>query len=470
MAAAFGSGSATFAQANSQLEQVFSQAKNVPQVAGRLGQWRRAWDSVHGRPPADDTVFVHQTYIALLARLVTRKFLSPRPVRDDEELFEVINGDYFSRRGIGNHGEGDYFSWVCLEERWELGLEGQVISVLSELASAVEPYGFTKARPGILDGLYQQSDTEARLVPHWLAGYVVEEGLGLAIDPDRSLMDPDCGTGTFLSSAVTTVFNAMALRGDHPIDILFRGPEAVRGMGRDPLGVSVAKLNYLLAMGELVQEDHPPFLVPVYLADAAQEPVTLPDDQGMSVPTPVGQFPFPYPFVDNPLLPDWVLGRLTNYMGGAQLRLHIQSEEEAVQEVMNAYYNYLTAAKPRTPVPDALTPQQADVLLETARKLVYLHIRGEGTLWLHGVQNLAAPAILGRRGFDLMAGAASEEFFSKCGPLYLGAEGKTGLVAESGQVTLPDGRRVRPESTGGTLPIDATWEQAKERVRITSDA
>jgi len=284
----------------------------------------------------------------------------------------------------------------------------------------------------------------------------------------------------------------MTERGSDAVDLLFEMPGRVRGMDLDPLAVTLARLNYLLALGDLVQQEHPPILVPVYLADAAQVsesyPV-LPRDVVVAVATPAGDFPLPDPVIKNPMMLDWVLGRLTNYMSGAQLRLHVQSEDEAVQEVLNAYYNYLTAPKPRTPVPDALTPAQADILLETARSLVKLHIQGEGTLWLHIVQNITAPEAFARSGgSDLIAGLGSFPHLEMCSFRYLRPSGRAAMIMTSTEaaagsagrrlvgledvlpgaallVTGPE-QRARLEPTGGPISGDISWGEAKSRVRV----
>ncbi|MCH9018575.1 MAG: hypothetical protein IIB89_12540 [Chloroflexi bacterium] len=367
MEAAFGPGSAIFAQTTDRLGRIFTQAASVPPVASRFREWRLRQD----QDPASETLFIHQTYLAMLARLVARRFVAPRqPAIGDEELIEVINVDYFSRRGIGNFGEGDIFSWLPLEPRWELGLDDLVLETVRGLADALAQFDFTDASPGILDALYRKT------VPRWLAEYVVEEELGLDDDTGPSMLDPACGTGAFLCAAIGAMQRSVARRDGGPMDVLFDAPQRYRGMDSDPLAVTLARLNYLLALGNLVQQEHPEFLLPVYLADASGGPKLSAGDQVITLSTTAGDFPLPEPFIRDPMMLDWVLGRLTNYMGGAQIRLHAQPEEVAVQEVLNAYYNYLTAGKPRTPVPDALTPKDADVVLETARSLVHLHIRG----------------------------------------------------------------------------------------------
>lgn len=468
MEAAFGPGSPTFTQTTAQLSRIFAKAGDVPQVAARF----REWKNLQGHESSNETRFIHQTYLALLARLVARRFVAPqRPIANAEELFEVINVDYFSRRGIGNFGEGDLFSWLPLEDRWKLDLDDLVLETVQGLADALAPHDFTGARPGILDSLHRPTP------PRWLAEYIVEDELGLPEDSGLSMLDPACGAGTFLCAAIGAMTRAMAERGGDPIDVLFVAPEKFRGMDRDPLSVALARLNYLLAFGDQVQQVHPPVLLPVYLADAGQIPRSQQletDDQAVTLSTTAGDFPLPGPFIENPLMLDWVLGRLTNYMDGAQLRLHAQPEDLAVQEVLNAYYNYLTSAKPRTPVPDALTPQQADTLLETARMLVHLHIRGEGTLWLHLIQNLAAPAIFSHAQFDRLGGQGSATLLETAVASYLKPGGRAAMLTSSTNatpavVTGPE-RTVRLEITDGPVPRDSSWADAKFGVGVVEES
>ena len=148
MATAFGPGSAIFGMTTERLSRIYALANRTPPVAARFREWQRFWVNVHGQDPpqtssrtgSNETLFIHQTYVALLSRLVARRFVAPRrAISGAEELLEIINCDYFSRRGIGNFGEGDLFSWLSLEPRWELGLEDQVLEIVQGLAEALAP-------------------------------------------------------------------------------------------------------------------------------------------------------------------------------------------------------------------------------------------------------------------------------------------------------------------------------------------
>jgi hypothetical protein len=89
-------------------------------------------------------------------------------------------------------------------------------------------------------------------------------------------------------------------------------------------------------------------------------------------------------------------------MRGAALRLRAQPEDIAVQEVLNAWYNYLTSPKARTPIPDPLSPRAADVMVEAARTLITQYVGGSGPGPLYLVRNAPAPLFASRRTFDFM--------------------------------------------------------------------
>ena len=98
---------------------------------------------------------------------------------------------------------------------------------------------------------------------------------------------------------------------------------------------------------------------------------------------------------------EWLVSRLPNYLNGAALRRISQGNQAATEAVLVALHNYLLAPKPRTPVPEPLTPEAAVVMEQTAARLVSLYLEGEDLFWLFLLKNVAASALLKRQKFGL---------------------------------------------------------------------
>ena len=251
-----------------------------------------------------------------------------------------------------------------------------------------------------------------------------------ASDPTLDCIAPFCGDGSALARAVRASLEARFAQGQYPADALLDISDQFLGLTPDPLGANVASVAFLLALGEEVAEPHPPILVPVYMAHGAHLPPVSLNDNGVSVFAieSAGGVVLPERVAADPLYLDWLLGRLPNYLRGTALRLRAQSEEVAVQEVLNAWYNYLVSPKARTPIPDPLSPEDADVMVEAGRNLILQYVGGSGPGPLHIVRNSPAPLFASRRGFDVMlfpeAMASNPELQDACSAMYLGDDGQ----------------------------------------------
>ena len=481
------------AQAVRRLTALYEETAEAPPVAAGYEYWRRYRKLSAPKSPAESSGFVQHTYLALLSRLVACHFLEPsRTPANREELWQVVNGDYFVGFGLENFVSEDFFTWPFFRRSMGISPDDEALDVMSELSAELSHFDFAEASPSLLTGLFNQISLQQETVPRWLAEFLLEERLDLAQRPDQSVLDPLCGAGTLLAAAVGTKVRSFREQGQEPLDIFLRVTVQVAGMTPDPLAATIARTAYLLALGELPREPHPPVLVPVYLADAGQESTTGVD----AADSPVHYFamaddlPLPNRVASDPMMLDWLFGRLPNYMRGAAARLHAQPEEVAVQEVLNAYYNYLTSPKARTPIPEALTPAAADIMVETARKLVSGYLHGEGHARLYIVKNAPAPMFLAQRKFDLLVGsnlgdgvAPGPESFESFRPRYLNETGRAAVispasgsgprqfeyaVAEPGQVLTESNFTLRVD---GDLPADDQgWAEIKDLNLIEVDA
>ncbi len=419
LAAALGPGSPAIKQAIERLSAIYSDTESLAPVDNSYRYW------VASRPFDADTnpdVFVRHTCLSLLCRLMAYRFLEARP--SERDLWDVIGGDYFLGAGLGNFLGEDFFSWPFFRLSMGIGDDALSMETARGLLAALESLQFSEPTSDLLASLYLDFLGEAAAEPREL------DASAFSQNPSLQCAAPYCGDGVALAQAVRAALECRLAQGQIPPDALLDISGQFVGMTADPLAATVASLAFLLALGEEVMEPHPPILVPVYLAHGSHLPVEQPKANGGSayVIESAGGVPLPERVAADPLYLDWLFGRLPNYLRGAALRLRAQPEAVAVQEVLNAWYNYLTSPKTRTPIPEPLTPEAADVMVEAARVLILQYVNGSGQGPLHIVRNTPAPLFASRREFDVMLWPsrlnADVELRDTCAALYLGGGGR----------------------------------------------
>ena len=133
----------------------------------------------------------------------------------------------------------------------------------------------------LLKQLYQQlfpksvrHDLGEYYTPDWLAELVLDE-LDYDGNPDKRLLDPACGSGTFLVMALNRV---KTWYDEHRYDCGFGEDELLRkilrniiGFDLNPLAVMAARTNYLMTLRDLLRHTDTVEL-PVYLCDSIMTP------------------------------------------------------------------------------------------------------------------------------------------------------------------------------------------------------
>ncbi len=86
------------------------------------------------------------------------------------------------------------------------------------------------------------------------------------------VLDPACGSGTFLFHAVRKYIRAAEKRGDTADKLLSGATRHVVGMDLHPVAVTLARVTYLLAIGRdrLTDPNRGNIQIPVYLGDSVQ--------------------------------------------------------------------------------------------------------------------------------------------------------------------------------------------------------
>lgn len=265
----FGQKSHAFQTANTTLLNLWEKVKNQSGFQVIYDSWEKYLRIVYGSDVAVDELFVRHTYLATLAKLMSWMRISESTsLPDDIQIAQMLEGELFKRQGIENFIEEDFFSWLSRTEAVKVGVE-----VVRWLFSLLQNYNLRELSEDVLKSLYQELvDPEARqdlgefYTPDWLAHRMVNKLLDTK--PDGTLLDPACGSGTFLYLAI----REKRLRLGHSSQTLQHILSSVYGADVHPLAVIVAKTNYILALGDLLKSRKGIVSIPVYLTNSIRLP------------------------------------------------------------------------------------------------------------------------------------------------------------------------------------------------------
>ncbi len=270
--------------------------------------------------------FVLHTYYALLIKLVASlaaaRFADgdTSPLGDlagkegdelREALAELERGGLFRQYGIRNFLEGDFFGWYLAA--WNDDIEQAVSSMISRLMQ-YDPGALELAPENardLLKKLYHsllpkeiRHDLGEYYTPDWLAERLIRQTLGEGDlgDPTKRVVDPACGSGTFLVILIKYIKERAARNRQPPARTLEFILRNVAGFDLNPLAVIAARTNYLIALGDLLKERGASEIdIPIYQADSILAPSQGTDlFEGDTYPlkTSVGTFRIPALFAE----------------------------------------------------------------------------------------------------------------------------------------------------------------------------
>jgi hypothetical protein len=298
------------------------------QFGGGADKKTAALSEIYGLPTESNfqvMLFCVHTYFALLMKLIAAELLSisegslgssfsselAHSSKEEllKQLTDVEDGGIYSKRGISNFLEGDFFRWY-LEAFGSPRLEDAIRS-MARILSEFEPATTTiepEVTRDLLKRLYQYLVPDVvrhhlgeYYTPDWLAELVLNEA-GYSGDTRKRVLDPACGSGTFLVLVIQRAREFGAKAKEPAIETAKRILANVWGFDLNPLAVIATRTNYLFALGELAKKLGA-FEIPVYLADSVLWPkrtgqMMLVGNGAVEVPTSVGTFFVPKMWVE----------------------------------------------------------------------------------------------------------------------------------------------------------------------------
>ena len=403
-----------------------------PRVQTCYDEWRRLFGIVYGeqftRSQAEraerlrelyhvqtetgfqELLFCVHTYFVLLMKLIATELVSVAETSymssfcDDlvhseekelqDKLEEVEGGGAFAKRGIRNFLEGDFFRWYL--HAWSPQLRDAIVTMARGLAD-FEP-ATPQIEPGyhrdVIKKLYQyllpkevRHDLGEYYTPDWLAELCLNE-VGYKGQVGKRLLDPACGSGTFLVLAIQRARARAEKEGLPPVEVAKRILSSIWGFDLNPLAVISARTNYLFAMGELIHTvtDRE---IPIYLADsvlwpqrASQIGLPFPTDEQVTVPTSAREFHVPTIWVRHEGFAMRQAAPLVE-----QMVRDGYSPEEALKRLKRK----------------GLAPHPHEVVVETFyREILDLEKERKNGIWARFLKNAFAPMMAGQ--FDFVVG------------------------------------------------------------------
>lgn len=222
------------------------------------------------------------------------------------ELEDLEEGGIFLKIGIANFLEADYFSWYLND--WDPDIAKVIVDVVKRLSNY--EVGTAELEPERIKDLFKRlyqflvpkdirHDLGEYYTPDWLADLVLNE-VGYDGDPSKRLLDPSCGSGTFLVLAIKRIKEYAWEHHIDPGELLEKVTENIVGFDLNPLAVMASRANYLIALGDAIRyRKKEGFRIPVYLADSILvERKTSIFGDSYTLGTVVGEFAVPVSVVE----------------------------------------------------------------------------------------------------------------------------------------------------------------------------
>jgi hypothetical protein len=320
------------------------------------------------------------------------------PVRLRRELRSLhTTGGVFGQLGVQNFLEGDFFAWYveCWDDRVGAALQSLVRTLRTYDAATfqVEP----EETRDLLKKLYQyllpkklRHDLGEYYTPDWLAELVLNE-IGYDGSPEKRILDPACGSGTFLVMEIrrAKAWAQERLHGNREtLESILGG---IVGFDLNPVAVITARTNYLIALGDLLRHRSGSVEIPIYLCDS----VLTPSERRQLT---LGSRHFPLETAVGTLEVPLALG--TQERVGALS--HLLEESVRLQYTPVAFMGRARAELGLSPDEFA---DASECLERLYGKLQGLEREGRNGVWARVIRNFFAPVFeVSEREFDFVAG------------------------------------------------------------------
>ena len=267
--ATIGATSPAYEQDAAYLRSLYASMSNDPTIGLKRELWGRLLRSALGTGFADDDeLFIDHTLLVLEAMAIGHAVMGIPLEEAASDVPRFLDGTEFDNAGIHGVMEAGFFDWV-------LAAGGEGERFISRLIRRIDTFDWSSVEHDVLKLLYESIINAAArkglgeyYTPDWLAEGIVTKAI---TDPlAQKVLDPSCGSGTFIFHAVRRVTAAGDAAGWDNRQIVEHVQNHVFGLDIHPVSIVLARITFLLALGERLSGDRGDIWVPVHLGDSIQ--------------------------------------------------------------------------------------------------------------------------------------------------------------------------------------------------------
>ena len=334
-----------------------------------------------------DDLFVRHTYLtAVIGMVVQASFgIDIRALAPSNPADLVYGREFRNKTGLQGVVESDFFAWPA-----EVG----GVTLLATMARRVARFDWQHgSAPNDIAALLYETvipPDERRTLgeyytPQWLARAMTRE---LVTDPlNRTVLDPACGSGTFIAEAIANFIEAAGESDMHPSEVFGSLRDSVIGIDIHPVAVHLARAAYVLAARSAIEAaSYTSITVPIYMGDALQLRYRSGDlfaDHEITIQVNDDdntELAFPVSLIERPETFDALMGDVAEY---------IEGDENPMLALDDHHIN---------------DEAERDTLTTTIATLQRLHDEGRNHIWAYYTRNMARPVALSRSKVDVIIG------------------------------------------------------------------
>lgn len=345
-------------------------------------------------------LFSMQTFFNIFLKLLIHSFLSElispafmaKTVLDKAQIDLLFDGnDEEGNKIIDNFFEAHFLEWFTYSDS---GFEVDLINDTLELINNFD-LGTYVLKPEEVQDILQEVYME--LIPpemrHLMGEYfspdwIVEHALnmvGYNGNINKTLIDPTCGSGTFLTQALKRIIKQRGGQLTYA-DIQMITHNLV-GFDINPISVVSAKANFILTVfsaffDEIDNDFEEPVSIPIYIADSILSPVVYSEesDKTLIIQTSIVEFEIP---------------KFKKYRNASEFLKYLSL---AIHEKpnFNRFWNQITRL-------DLVEDSSKSIVKKLFDRLYVLHRGGKNSFWPIILRNSFAPIMIGDK-FDFVVG------------------------------------------------------------------